>query len=231
MAPREKKEDMLIINRRTGKALTAEGGENGSIVIQSAATGEDSQLWTPVKAGMAIKLVNKHSGKVLDVTHGSTEAGSWAQIWDDVADGDSQLWQLVKVTATYKKLMNVQSGKVLDIVEMREDDGAPAQIWDDVDGVGQQWKFVDPAVKETPVQAEEDAPAPEKAAPKKLSGRKPKAAPAQPAPANDVEEISSPAAEPSVPAPKRRGRKPKAAEPAAAEPAPKRRGRKPKAQA
>ncbi len=210
MAPKEKKEDMLIVNRRTGKALAATGTENGMVVAQAAITGEDAQLWTPVKAGEYVKLVNKLSGKVLDVMHGGTEAGTWAQTWDNV-EGESQLWQLVKVTATYKKLMNVQSGKVLDIVDMREDDGAPAQIWDDVDGVGQLWKLVAPTAKEEPAPAEE--------APQKRGGRKPKAV----------------AGEEAAPAPKKTaGRKPKAvAATAAAEekPTPKRRGRKPKAEA
>lgn len=232
MAPREKKEDLLIVNRRTGKALQCAGTENGSIVMQAAITGVDAQLWTPVKAGKAVKFRNKQSGRVLDVTHGSTEAGTWVQIWDDVPDGESQLWQQVKVTATYKKLLNVQSGKVLDIVDMREDDGAPAQIWDDVDGAGQQWKLVEPSApkaaspaKEAPGSAEPEEPKP---APKKR-GRKPaepavEAVPAEPAPAEEE------------PAPKKRGRKPAAAnvEKKPAEKTPKtpaRRGRKPKTEA
>ncbi len=210
MAPREKKEDLLIINRRTGKALQCAGTENGNVVEQAAVTGSDAQLWTPVKVGRsAVKLLNKQSGKVLDVMHGSTEAGAWAQVWDDVADGGSQLWQL-KGTVTYKKLINVQSGKVLDIVDMRDDDGAPAQLWEDVDGAGQQWKLVEPQA-EAQAQAE---PAP------KRRGRKPKAAEAEAA--LGAEKQPEPVPEP---APARQSRKP------AAKKTPAKRGRKPKTQA
>ena len=210
MAPREKKEDLLIVNRRTGKALQCAGTENGNVVEQAAVTGSDAQLWTPVKVGRsAVKLLNKQSGKVLDVMHGSTEAGAWAQGWDDVADGGSQLWQL-KGTVTYKKLINVQSGKVLDIVDMRDDDGAPAQLWEDVDGAGQQWKLVEPQA-EAQAQAE---PAP------KRGGRKPKAAEAEAA--LGAEKQPEPVPEP---APARQSRKP------AAKKTPAKRGRKPKTQA
>lgn len=214
MAPREKKEDLLIVNRRTGKALQCAGTENGNVVEQAAVTGSDAQLWTPVKVGRsAVKLLNKQSGKVLDVMHGSTEAGAWAQVWDDVADGGSQLWQL-KGTVTYKKLINVQSGKVLDIVDMRDDDGAPAQLWEDVDGAGQQWKLVEP-------QAEPQAEAQAQAEPApKRRGRKPKAAEAEAA--LEAEKQPEPVPEP---APARQSRKP------AAKKTPVKRGRKPKTQA
>ncbi len=179
MAPRVKKEDMLIINRRTGKALQCAGAENGDVAVQAEVNGSDAQLWSPVGTGRTFKLRNKLSGKVLDVVGGGTEAGARAQIWDDVADGHSQVWQWLKVTATYRKLMNTQSGKVLDIVDMREDDGAPAQIWDDVDGAGQQWKLVEsstaPAEEEAPQEEAPQEEAPQEEAPKKRPSRKAKA--------------------------------------------------------
>lgn len=216
MAPRAKQEEMMIVNRRTGKALQSTGPDDGQLVEQAAPNGSDAQLWTAVKEGKAVKLVNKASGKVLDVMHGGTEAGTWTQIWEDVG-GDSQLWQWVKVTATYKKLMNVQSGKVLDIVDMREDDGAPTQIWDDVEGEGQQWKLVAPTDGKVSVrkgaakkaEAKKDAePAKDEEAVKPASkkrGRKPKAKPAVEGAAEVVEAAGGEAA------PKKRGRKPKAA--------------------
>lgn len=144
--------EFMIVNRRTGKALQASGQENGLAVVQAAPTGEDSQLWTQEDGGDSVRLVNKASRKVLDVMQGGTENGAWAQIWEDV-DGESQRWQIVKVTATYKKLWNVQSGKVLDIVHMSDEEGAAAQIWEDVDGVGQQWKFVPAGKEESPKAA------------------------------------------------------------------------------
>lgn len=159
---KEKLDGVMIVNRRTGKALQASGTEDGAVVVQAAPTGEDNQLWLQEKSGKAVKLVNKASGKVLDTINGGTDAGTWTQVWQDV-DGESQKWQLVKVTATYKKIENIQAGKVLDIVDMREDDGAPVQIWDDVEGLGQQWKLVaaepakEAAVKTEPTQTKAPA--------------------------------------------------------------------------
>lgn len=144
--------EFMIVNRRTGKALQASGQENGQAVVQAAPTGEDSQLWTQEDGENSLKLVNKGNQKVLDVMQGGTENGAWAQTWDDVG-GESQQWQIVKVTATYKKLWNVHSGKVLDIVHMSDEEGAAAQIWEDVDGVGQQWKFVPARKDEAPKTA------------------------------------------------------------------------------
>lgn len=208
MAAKEKLEAMMIMNRRTGKVLQSTGLDNGQVVEQAAPTGADAQLWTQVKSGEGVKLFNKASGKVLDVMHGGTEAGSWAQTWEDV-DGGSQLWQFVKVTATYKKLLNVQSAKVLDIVDMREDDGAPAQLWDDVDGAGQQWKLVSPDAKSAPENAPAESvekPAVKKPAPRKRSTAK---AAAAPAPVESAPAVEAPAAaaEPES-APKKPGRKP-----------------------
>lgn len=155
----KKTAEFMIVNRRSKKALQATGLENGQVVEQAAPTGSDFQLWTAVSAGDSVKLINKATGKALDVMEGGTDNGAWIQTWDNV-DGESQLWQDVKLTATYRKLKHQMSGKVLDIVDMSDSDGAPAQIWEDVNGEGQQWKFV------TPTAGTEKKPAAKKAAPK-----------------------------------------------------------------
>lgn len=142
MAIRKSKE-VMIINRRSKKALQATGLDNGCVVEQAAPIGSDAQLWLVEKSGEAVKLTNKHNGKVLDVMAEGTCSGAWLQTWEDVGGG-SQLWQIADVTATYKKLVNVRAQRVVDIVDMSDDNGAPAQLWDDVDGVGQQWKLVEP---------------------------------------------------------------------------------------
>ena len=140
------KKEVMIVNRRSKKALQATGLDNGQVVEQAAATGADNQLWTIVEAEGGVKLFNKANGKVLDVMQGGTADGTWAQTWEDVG-GESQLWTVENVTPTYKKLIHVLSGKALDIVDMSDEDGAPAQIWESVDGEGQQWKFVSTAPK------------------------------------------------------------------------------------
>ena len=178
---------VMIVNRRSKKALQTTGQDNGLVVAQAAPTGSDAQLWRIVEGKDGVKLVNKANGKVLDVMAEGTENGTWAQTWDDVK-GESQRWQIVTVTATYKKLVNVRSGKVLDIVDMSDEEGAPAQIWEDVDGAGQQWKLVDP--KEVAAKAKKPA----KKAAKKAPAKKPAAKKAAPA-----KKAAAPAEKPATP--------------------------------
>ncbi len=174
----KKTAEFMIVNRRSKKALQSTGLDNGLVVEQAAPNGSDAQLWTTVKTDDVVKLVNKATGKVLDVMSEGTANGTWAQTWEDVGGG-SQVWQIVKLTATYNKIVNVRAGKVLDIVDMSTEDGAPAQIWEDVDGIGQQWKLVPaetvstkkaakkPVEKKVPAKAPAAKMAKEKAVPAK----------------------------------------------------------------
>lgn len=132
--------EFLIVNRRTGKALQANGAENGFAVVQAEISGEAGQLWTAAETKEGVKLQNKLAKKLLDVITGGSESGLTAQVWEDVG-GESQLWRFSG--RKYKKLMHAASGKVLDISGMREEDGAPAQIWEDIGGENQQWELRD----------------------------------------------------------------------------------------
>lgn len=139
--PAKKATEYLIVNRRSGKALQAAGTENGLVVEQAEITRDSLQVWSMVDSGDSVKIVNKASGKLLDVMAGGTVNGTWAQIWED-AGGESQLWKTEAVTSTYQKLVHVMSGKVLDIVDLSDESGTPAQLWEDVGGENQQWKLV-----------------------------------------------------------------------------------------
>lgn len=142
----KKESEILIVNRRSGKALQATGLDNGLAVKQADINKSDAQVWTMRKTDEGVKFVNKAAAKVLDVMSGGTENGTWAQTWEDV-DGDTQFWTVTGTT--YKKIVNRVSGKALDIMDMSDDEGAPAQIWEDVGGENQQWKFVPFAAKTT----------------------------------------------------------------------------------
>lgn len=180
----KKTAEFMIVNRRSGKALQATGLDNGLVVEQREPVKADAQIWTSVEAEGGVKLFNKACGKVLDVMQGGTADGTWAQTWEDVG-GESQLWQLVNVSSTYKKIVNVHSGKALDIVDMSSEDGAPAQIWESVEGEGQQWKFVSTQEKAPAKTVRKTAP--KKAAPKAEEKAVEKAAPAKRAPRKAAE--------------------------------------------
>lgn len=139
----KKIKEVMIINRRSKKALQASGLDNGCVVEQAEPTGGAEQLWAVEKIDGAVKITNIKNGKVLDVMTEGVENGTWLQTWED-AGSESQRWVVADVTATYKKLVNVRAEKVVDIAEMSDADGAPAQLWEDVDGEGQQWKLIAP---------------------------------------------------------------------------------------
>jgi len=168
----KKESEILIVNRRSGKALQATGLDNGLAVKQADINKSDAQVWTMQKVSRGVKFINKAASKVLDVMSGGTENGTWAQTWDDV-DGDTQFWTVSGTT--YKKIKNRASGKTLDIMDMSDEEGAPAQIWEDVGGENQQWKFV-PFETKTAVTKTAKKPAVKKISAKKTASKAEKAA-------------------------------------------------------
>lgn len=93
-------------------------------------------------SGNTYKITAKHSGKVLDVARGATNAGANVQQWDDT-DGTNQKWTVLDTGDGYYKLVSVNSGKVLDVASAATYDGANVQQWDDTNGTCQKWKIVD----------------------------------------------------------------------------------------
>lgn len=77
-------------------------------------------------SGNTYKITAKHSGKVLDVAYGDTNAGANVQQWYDT-DGTNQKWKVVDTGDGYYKLVSVNSGKVLDVASAATYDGANVQ--------------------------------------------------------------------------------------------------------
>ncbi len=88
------------------------------------------------------KLVNRHSGKVLDVRDSTTaNAGEIVQ-WID--NGSlSQQWYTVDVGSGYKRLVNVNSKKVLDVKDGSTEDGGALIQYTSNGGNNQHWQFKD----------------------------------------------------------------------------------------
>ncbi len=95
-----------------------------------------------IVSGATYKITARHSGKVLDVARGATNAGANVQQWDDT-NGTNQKWTVVDTGDGYYKLVSVNSGKVLDVSSAATYDGANIQQWDDTNGTCQKWKIVD----------------------------------------------------------------------------------------
>src|SRR2546421_9813849 len=78
-----------LIHVDTGKVLSIEGNsdDNEAKAVIAKDDGSKSQQWQLVKDGDYYKIVNRKSGRVLDVNNESTDEGGEIIQWDDKADG------------------------------------------------------------------------------------------------------------------------------------------------
>ncbi len=88
------------------------------------------------------KLVNRHSGKALEVYGWSAENGGNIAQYDDWG-GTSQQWTVIDVGQGYHKFVNVFSGKAMEVSNWDNGNGANIAQWADWNGESQQWKIVD----------------------------------------------------------------------------------------
>ncbi|MEV7965988.1 family 43 glycosylhydrolase [Sphaerisporangium sp. NPDC088356] len=87
-------------------------------------------------------LVNRNSGKALDVYNLATNDGARITQWAR-NDGNQQQWQFVDSGGGYYRLKSKLSGKVLDVYNLSTADGAAIVQWSDGNGVNQQFRLTD----------------------------------------------------------------------------------------
>ncbi|OLF14757.1 non-reducing end alpha-L-arabinofuranosidase family hydrolase [Actinophytocola xanthii] len=87
-------------------------------------------------------LVNRNSGKAMDIANTSTSDGAIAQQWAR-HDGANQQWQFVDSGGGYYRLKSKNSGKVLDVNNFSTADGGKVQQWTDLNGTNQQFRLAD----------------------------------------------------------------------------------------
>ncbi|HPD00890.1 MAG TPA: RICIN domain-containing protein, partial [Acetivibrio sp.] len=88
------------------------------------------------------KIMNKNSGKLLDVQDGSMENAAQIVQWSD--NGSlSQQWYIVDVGNGYKRIVNAKSKKTLDVMNDSADNGGILIQYTSTGGYNQQWKFAD----------------------------------------------------------------------------------------
>ncbi|HYE05099.1 MAG TPA: RICIN domain-containing protein [Planctomycetota bacterium] len=93
-----------------------------------------------VVAGGAYRLVARHSGKCLDVSGASPEAGADVQQWDDNGT-DAQIWRIDDVGAGAYRLTARCSGHALDVAGSGAGDGANVLQWPWHGGANQRWRI------------------------------------------------------------------------------------------
>jgi len=85
-------------------------------------------------------LVNRNSGKVLDVSGGSTANG--ANVIQYTSHGATNQQWSIALSGEYYKLVNVRSGKDLEVSNSSTTDGGAIDQWTDSGGANQQWNIV-----------------------------------------------------------------------------------------
>ncbi|MCA2219556.1 non-reducing end alpha-L-arabinofuranosidase family hydrolase, partial [Jidongwangia harbinensis] len=114
-------------------ALTAGGVTAVTATDASAATVDTSASYI---------LVNRGSGKALDVYNLATNDGARITQWSR-NDGAQQQWQFVDSGGGYYRLRSRHSGKVLDVYNLSTANGAAVVQWSDSNGTNQQFRLAD----------------------------------------------------------------------------------------
>ena len=92
-------------------------------------------------AGEYVKVVNRHSGKVLDVPERSKDQGVQIIQWDDNGQ-ENQRWLFYKV-GDHFCIKSQESSLVLDVGEASKENGAGVIQWPFHGKENQLWKLVE----------------------------------------------------------------------------------------
>ncbi len=106
---------------------------NGTVL--AAPSGETST--TPT----SFQLVNRNSGKCLDLDGGSTADGANVRQWT-CGGGTNQRWRVEDQADDTSRLVNVASGKVLDVADCASADGADLRQWSWLNNTCQRFRLV-----------------------------------------------------------------------------------------
>ncbi|MFB4284677.1 MULTISPECIES: family 43 glycosylhydrolase [unclassified Nonomuraea] len=101
---------------------------------QASAATVDTNAW--------YVLVNRNSGKALDVYNLATNDGARITQWTR-NNGNQQQWQFVDSGGGYYRIKSRHSGKVLDVYNFSTANGGAIVQWADGNGTNQQWRLAD----------------------------------------------------------------------------------------
>ncbi len=137
---------------RSGDSYSMFSYNGSSVGINSASglarlqyawgTGTVNPFYKVLTTGAFYKIINKNSGKAVDVDGGSTSNGGNIIQWD-YSGGNNQQWSFTSLANDYFAIINKNSGKVLDVHGSSANAGV-AIIQNDYSGSNsQQWLITD----------------------------------------------------------------------------------------
>src|SRR5687768_14877475 len=124
---------------RSGLAAAAAAVVVAGTLVTVAATSASAAT---VDTSASYVLVNRNSGKALDVYNLATTDGARITQWAR-NDGSQQQWQFVDSGGGYYRLKSRLSGKVLDVSGASTANGAAVNQWSDANGTNQQFRLAD----------------------------------------------------------------------------------------
>ncbi len=137
LSARADDEKFVKIALADGKVLSvADDSEEGGAQVLVVKDGDSkAQQWKIVEDGKFLKIVNRKSGKVLDVNEASKDEGAKIIIWDEKSeDTDNQRWSW-EGKGKAKRLKGKGSELVLDVdgsgnvVQKKAEEKAKGQLW------------------------------------------------------------------------------------------------------
>lgn len=132
-----------IVSVSSGKALDIANGalNNGAGLVQRSYTGSEQQQFRILDGGAGYaKIINRRSGKAIEVQGWSASAGGVIDQWDDLSN-HNQLWKITAANGSYK-LVNKHSAMAVDVPGNSTADGAALIQWPDSGAPNQQWLIV-----------------------------------------------------------------------------------------
>jgi uncharacterized protein (TIGR03437 family) len=117
------------------------GMRTASLVVNTSASASPQIVPLTGFQVSQLQIINKLSGKVLDVTGASMANGVGIQQYAYVG-GPNQTWSLTTTTDGYYAIVNLQSGKVLDVRSYSTANGTVIQQWDYLGGYNQKWTLM-----------------------------------------------------------------------------------------
>ncbi|MEU9996493.1 non-reducing end alpha-L-arabinofuranosidase family hydrolase [Streptomyces sp. NPDC050848] len=97
---------------------------------------------TTIDTNASYVLVNRNSGKALDVYNLATNDGARITQWAR-NDQNQQQWRFVDSGGGYYRLTSRHSGKVLDVQNGSTANGGSIVQWADLNGTNQQWRLAE----------------------------------------------------------------------------------------